>query len=1224
MLHSFAPTNGKWLAGLFLILALLTSGFGSASTGPVHSEMTRAAASAPAGLLQFSSGGHVLGFSAEGMYAATGSHALHVDFLGANAVTPQADSSASPVLPRPVLGKPDLAQAAASLKAGPADKAAPLSQVTYTDLWDGVSLAYTAGAGDIYTTTYTLAPGANPAAIRLHYNAPLSLNEAGSLGIAFETGSMTESAPLAWQAIKGRRVAVEASFRVHNQEVGFALGAYDPGYALMIDPSIIWNTFLGGSGGQDGGNAITVDGSGNVYVTGYSSATWGSPVRLYSGSFDAFAAKLDSSGALVWNTFLGGGGYDYGIGIAVDNASGNVYVTGYSTATWDCFVTCTVRAYTGGWDAFVAKLNSTTGALVWNTFLGGSGDDSSYGIAVDGSGNVYVTGNSDATWSCSPAACTVRAYSGSLDAFAAKLNSSGALTWNTFLGGSGYDEGYAIAVDGSGNAYVTGSSGATWGSPVRVYAGGDDTFAARLDPYGGLTWNTFLGGSGNDEGAGIAVDGNGDVYVAGASNATWGCSPTACTVRAYTSGEEDTSDEDAFAAKLDSSGGLTWNTFLGGSGWDYGTDIGVDWNMNVYVAGTSTDTWGSPVRAFHSGDIDAFAARLNSSGALTGNTFLGGSYNDTSGGIAVDWSGTVTVTGVSYTTWGSPVRAFGGGADDAFVAKVDLVPPTVVSSLRLSTNPSNAGSVNFTVTFSEAVIGVDASDFTLSLTGISGASVTMVSGSGTTYTVTVNTGTGDGTLRLDVSDDDSILDLAGNPLGGLGGGNGNSANGQNYIIDKTAPDTQIDVHPANPSNSANASFTFSSADGTATFECSLEGGVYAACTSPRNYIGLAGGSHTFAVRARDPAGNLDASPASYTWTIDTTAPDTQIDSHPANPSNSANASFTFSSSDVTATFECSLEGGAYAACISPRNYNGLADGSHTFAVRARDPAGNLDASPASYTWTIDTIPPAAPTNVQASDGTYTDKVRVNWSASSGATSYKVYRATSASGMKSLRGSPTGTTFDDTTATPGVTYYYWIKACKGVNCSDYSAYNTGWRKLSAPTTVQASDGTYTDKVRVSWSASSGATSYKVYRATSASGMKSLRGSPTGTTFDDTTATPGVTYYYWVKACKGVNCSDYSAYNTGWRKLSAPTNVQASDGTYTDKVRVSWSASSGATSYKVYRATSASGTKSLRGSPTGTTFDDTTATRGVTYYYWVKACKGTYCSDYSAYNTGWRKP
>jgi peptide/nickel transport system substrate-binding protein len=266
-----------------------------------------------------------------------------------------------------------------------------------------------------------------------------------------------------------------------------------------------------------------------------------------------------------------------------------------------------------------------------------------------------------------------------------------------------------------------------------------------------------------------------------------------------------------------------------------------------------------------------------------------------------------------------------------------------------------------------------------------------------------------------------------------------------------------------------------------------------------------------------------------------------------------------------------------------------------------------------------------PTNVQASDGTYTNKVLVTWTAASGATSYKVYRGSTATvSDASLLGGLTVTTFNDTTATPGLTYYYWVKACKGPVCSDYSSSDTGWRGMTAPTNVAASDGTFTDKTQVTWTASSGATSYNVYRATTAGGAGlTLLGSPTDVTFDDTTGTPGITYYYMVKACNGAICSGYSAVNSGWRNFIAPTDLLASDGTYTNRVTLTWTAASGATSYQVYRGSTATvADASLLGSPIVTTFNDTTATAGLTYYYWVKACSGANCSDYSLSDTGWR--
>ena len=175
------------------------------------------------------------------------------------------------------------------------------------------------------------------------------------------------------------------------------------------------------------------------------------------------------------------------------------------------------------------------------------------------------------------------------------------------------------------------------------------------------------------------------------------------------------------------------------------------------------------------------------------------------------------------------------------------------------------------------------------------------------------------------------------------------------------PDTIIDTSPPNPSISADAEFTFS-ADEPATFECRLDsggGGVWEACTSPQPYTGLADGSHTFEVKATNTRGNTDPTPASWTWLIDTTSPNTTIDTGPTDPSNSADAEFTFSA-DEPGTFECRLDGGAWATCASPKNYTGLADGSHTFEVKATDAANNPDLSPASWAWLIDTVVPSTP------------------------------------------------------------------------------------------------------------------------------------------------------------------------------------------------------------------------------------------------------------------------
>ena len=220
--------------------------------------------------------------------------------------------------------------------------------------------------------------------------------------------------------------------------------------------------------------------------------------------------------------------------------------------------------------------------------------DYSRSLALDGSGNIYIAGESEATWGT-----PINPYAGGGgDTFVAKFNSNGALLWNTFMGSAiSYDYGKSIAVDDSGNVYVAGSSWSTWGTPVNSFAGKTDAFAAKLDSSGALLWNTFMGSWNYDNGNSIAVDGSGNVYLAGQSDA-WG-----------TPVNPHAGSTDAFAAKLDSNGALSWNTFMGSASDDYGNSLAVDSSANVYVAGQSYATWGKPVNP-NSGGIDVFVAKI--------------------------------------------------------------------------------------------------------------------------------------------------------------------------------------------------------------------------------------------------------------------------------------------------------------------------------------------------------------------------------------------------------------------------------------------------------------------------------------------------------------------------------------------------------------------------------------------------------------------------------------
>ncbi len=613
-----------------------------------------------ANMLQFKAGGHILGFQPNKVYLAGLDHALSVEFLGTEGVMPTSGATGS--------------------AAGNAAKSPALTTVVYRNLWDGIDLTYESAQEGIAESTYRVAPGADPSRILLRYNVPVELQGDGSLRVRFERGTLTESPPVAWQEIEGSRVPVTAQFRVSGNEVGFLLGPYDRTQALVIDPTLAWHTFYG-SGDQPSG--IAVDGTGNVYVAGDSGATWGSPLNAHSGgtSPDIFVLKLDSSGTYQWHTFYGSG---QGGGIAVDT-SGNVYVTGLSFYTWGSPLQPhsgsgdSETTSTAPWNAdiVVLKLDSN-GAYQWHTFYGSTDNEDGRAIAVDTSGNVYVTGQSSA-WG-SP----LNAHSGSTDIFVLKLDSSGAYQWHTFYGSTIDDYSFCIAVDGTGNVYVAGDSGATWGSPLNAHSGDYDIVVLKLNAGGAYQWHTFYG---SGQGEGIAVDTSGNVYVTGESYGTWG-SP----LNAHSGGTAP----DIFVLKLDSSGTYQWHTFYGsppvspcfnwpfhppcpewgGNGYDLAAAIAVDGSGNVYVTGTSVNTWGSPLHAhngliLHDGGFcgDIFLLKLDNSGAYRWHTFYGSSDTEGGKGIAVDGAGNIYVTGTSHAPWGSPLHAY-SGLGDIFVLKM--------------------------------------------------------------------------------------------------------------------------------------------------------------------------------------------------------------------------------------------------------------------------------------------------------------------------------------------------------------------------------------------------------------------------------------------------------------------------------------------------------------------------------------------------------------------------
>ncbi len=451
-----------------------------------------------------------------------------------------------------------------------------------------------------------------------------------------------------YQEVDGIRQAVPGQFRLLGQdEVGFQMGAYDASLPLTIDPVLVYSTYLGGVG-NDNVPAISVDGSGNAYIIGTTDSnnfptTNGAYQTNFSGK-GVFVAKLNATGTgLIYSTYLGGNDdVNFGNAIAVDGA-GNAYITGYTQSsnfpTTNGALQTTHSNDGGKGDAFVTKLNATGSLLIYSTYLGGNFYDNGQAIAVDGSGDAYITGSTGST----NFPTTTGAYQTSYaSTFITKLNPTGtALIYSTFLGGNSGNVAYGVAVDDSGNAYVTGSTGMDFPTTTGAFqtshannaGGGDDAFISKLNPTGtALLYSTFLGGTGEDVGQSVAVDGSGNAYVTGY---------TSSTKFPVTTGAYETNlgggNISAFVTKLNAAGtSLIYSTYLAGNGREYGYGIAVDGNGDAYVTGQTSST-NFPItsgafqtsHASDGGADDAFVTKLNPTGtALMYSTYLGGDGED--------------------------------------------------------------------------------------------------------------------------------------------------------------------------------------------------------------------------------------------------------------------------------------------------------------------------------------------------------------------------------------------------------------------------------------------------------------------------------------------------------------------------------------------------------------------------------------------------------------------
>jgi hypothetical protein len=566
------------------------------------------------------------------------------------------------------------------------------SGVTMKHIYAGVDVRFYLDNG-VPRYDLIVNPGADPKSIQIKFagQTGMKADANGNLLIETSMGNIEERGLFAYQLVDGAKQQIACKFRVTaSGRVTFDVGAFDRSQPLTIDP-LVYSTYLGGGADYDAGFGIAVDGSGNAYVTGWTTSpnfpvTTGAYQTIKGGNKDAFVIKLSVDGASrVYSTYLGGDEADVGQGIVVDR-NGNAYVTGSTISTNFPVTTAAYQTTYGGgdYDGFLTKLSADGASRVYSTYLGGAGYDVGQGITVDSSGNAYVTGYTNSLNFPTTAGAYQIMSGGGVDAFVTKLSTDGeSRVYSSYLGGTSNDFGYAIAVDGRGSAYVTGWSNssdfpATAGAYQSTFGGSEDAFVTKLSVDGASRiYSTYLGGSSDDEGQGIAVDRRGNAYVTGFTNslnfpATMGCFQT-------TNG----GGYDAFVTKLSVDGASrVYSTYLGGSSVDVGQGIAVDVSGFAYVTGWSASsdfpaTAGAYQNTF-GGVEDAFITKLSVDGeSRIYSTYLGGSSDDQAYGTAVDSRGSAYVTGRTQSTnfpatpgAYQPTHAGSVNNDDVFVTKL--------------------------------------------------------------------------------------------------------------------------------------------------------------------------------------------------------------------------------------------------------------------------------------------------------------------------------------------------------------------------------------------------------------------------------------------------------------------------------------------------------------------------------------------------------------------------
>ena len=628
-------------------------------------------------------------------------------------------------------------------------------KVRYAGVYPGVDLIYYGNQQQL-EYDFVIAPGASAKAIRLHFAGAkqLTLDGEGNLVIVAEGGRIAFHKPVVYQVIEGNRRPVAGRFTLlADNSAGFVVGSYDHSSALVIDPTLVYSTYLGGSN-VDSVAAIAVDSSGAAYVTGTTTSTdfpvTPGTVQVIYAESTAFVSKLNASGtALIYSTYLGGSGTSYGDAgrsIAVDS-SGEAYITGSTYApnfpvTTGAYQTTNKAAVNSAGTGFVSKLNAAGTKLLYSTYLGGTQTDTPYSVALDSAGNAYISGAATSTnFPTTTGAFQTTNKSAAVygwNDFVAKLNPTGTgLVFSTSLGGSSefYGSGGSIlvAADATG-VYVSGSAFST-DFPVtkgayqtvnkEAAAQGSNLTLTKLNPTGtALIYSTYLGGSGagyrGDVASGMAVDKSGNAYLSGTTYES--NFPVTTGAFQSTSKAAPFGLSTCFVTKMNPTGtALVYSTYVGGSGFNYGDaayGLALDSSGDVYFTGTTgsndypvtSNAYQSSNPAYYNG-ASVILTELNPTGTgLVYSTYLGGttSFGDTGYQVALGSSGTVFLAGFTNAT-DFPVTGDAyqltnnaGGDVTGFVTQFKLgtaaaAAPTQ-TSLMSNSNPAVTGTdMTFTV-----------------------------------------------------------------------------------------------------------------------------------------------------------------------------------------------------------------------------------------------------------------------------------------------------------------------------------------------------------------------------------------------------------------------------------------------------------------------------------------------------------------------------------------------